>query len=199
MTSALGGGGGSPKSRPKELNPLIYVRNMGGSKIRKICGRHIWKPPKSTSVHPLARSGRSPCYSAHRTQGIGRTQGARGESAESSAAFAKETGRSRNLLSLSCSNVYCMWTTDVDEIMKIVLSTVLLFKIERCRRQKCYGPGGVLCNERDEMPLLHACCDFRIQNFACSCTHCYHAIKIYFTTLLPEKKLEFIQYFKSLQ
>ena len=61
--------------------------------------------------------------------------------AGSSAVFAKETGGSRNPTSLSHSTLlYCMRTTDVDEIMKEAL--VLPFKIERCRRQKMLGTRG---------------------------------------------------------
>ena len=48
MTSAVGGGGREvPKSRQKEQNQLISVRDKEGkgSKIPKFCGRHIWNPP----------------------------------------------------------------------------------------------------------------------------------------------------------
>ena len=41
------GGAGSPKSIRKEQNQLICdsdKRGGGCQKIRKICGRHIWKP-----------------------------------------------------------------------------------------------------------------------------------------------------------
>ena len=43
----LVGGGGSPKSKRKEQNQLICDsdKGEGGQKIRKCCGRHIWKPP----------------------------------------------------------------------------------------------------------------------------------------------------------
>ena len=49
MTSALGGGGGSPKSRQKEEKQLISVcdKEGRGGKIQKFCGRHIWKPPNT--------------------------------------------------------------------------------------------------------------------------------------------------------
>ena len=52
MMSALDGGGGSPKSRQKEQNQLIYVRDKGGGgkKIRHFCRRHIWKPPRRLSL-----------------------------------------------------------------------------------------------------------------------------------------------------
>ena len=41
------GGGGPPKSRQKEQNLLICDSDKGGGgqRIRKSCGRHIWKPP----------------------------------------------------------------------------------------------------------------------------------------------------------
>ena len=46
MTSAVGGGEGSPKSRQQERGFMNSVRDKGGGgqKIRKLCGRHIWKP-----------------------------------------------------------------------------------------------------------------------------------------------------------
>ena len=47
MTSAMGGGRGSPKSRWKEQNQLICDSDKwgGGNKIWEFCGRHIWKAP----------------------------------------------------------------------------------------------------------------------------------------------------------
>ena len=47
MTSWVGGGG-TPRSRQKEQNQLIWDsdRGRGGKKVRKFCGHHIWKPPK---------------------------------------------------------------------------------------------------------------------------------------------------------
>ena len=50
MTSALKGGGGQAKADKKEHNQLIYVHDevgREGQKIRKFCGRHIWKPPNA--------------------------------------------------------------------------------------------------------------------------------------------------------
>ena len=44
MTSAVGGGRGSPKSRQKEQNQLTSVCDKGGGGGQKI-RRHIWKPP----------------------------------------------------------------------------------------------------------------------------------------------------------
>ena len=43
MTSAVGGGGRSPKSRRKEQNQLICDSDMGGGGkiIRNFCGHHI--------------------------------------------------------------------------------------------------------------------------------------------------------------
>ena len=55
------------------------------------------------------------------------------------------------------------------------------------------------CFARNATPLSHACRDFRIPELclllAC-CTHRCHAIKIYFTTWPPEKRLESMSYFK---
>ena len=41
-------GRGSPKNRQKEQNQLISDSDKGGGgqKIRKICGRHMWKPSR---------------------------------------------------------------------------------------------------------------------------------------------------------
>ena len=44
MTSEVGGGRSSPKSRQKEQNQLICNSDKGDQKIQKNCGRHIWKP-----------------------------------------------------------------------------------------------------------------------------------------------------------
>ena len=41
MTSAVGGGRGSPKSRQKEHYQMISVCDRGVH----FSGRHIWKPP----------------------------------------------------------------------------------------------------------------------------------------------------------
>ena len=45
--STVVGGRGSPKSRRKEHNELIYDNDKGEGvkKSPKCCGRHIWKPP----------------------------------------------------------------------------------------------------------------------------------------------------------
>ena len=54
MMSAVGGGRGSPKSKQKEQNQLIYDSDKGGGgkKIRKFCGRHISIAPWQSSRNP---------------------------------------------------------------------------------------------------------------------------------------------------
>ena len=50
MTSALGG-------VPKKQMKGTKSRQGGGVKIRKICGRHIWKPPNAMKIVMFSRAG----------------------------------------------------------------------------------------------------------------------------------------------
>ena len=154
------GSDGQRRSVGRSVGGYIYSVVSGGRKAST--------NPRST-IHPRALASLREISLLFRASNprdrTDDTGCVRVRTAGSSAVFAKETGRSRNPTSLSYSTLlYCMRTTDVDEVMKEVL--VLPFKIERCRRQKMLGTrGSALQGTRRLFRMLVA--TFVFQNFAC--------------------------------